>query len=95
MVINSWTKCLLQIEILASCLDKIYFGNNPTKINVFLSHQPFCGGGIEGTTKYTPFTNLQTINEIFFYCSLQIFGWLIIGHFVTRYKILPTKWSSV
>jgi hypothetical protein len=43
----------------------IYNYNNPTKINVFLSHQPFCEDAIERIPKCTPFMNLPTINEIF------------------------------
>jgi uncharacterized membrane-anchored protein YitT (DUF2179 family) len=29
------------------------------------------------------------------YCPLQIFGWLLIGRFMTMYRILATKWYSL
>ncbi len=29
------------------------------------------------------------------YCPLQIFGWLLIGRFMTMHRILTTKWNSL
>jgi hypothetical protein len=28
------------------------------------------------------------------YCPLQILGWLLIGHLMTMYRILATKWNN-
>jgi hypothetical protein len=40
------------------------FSNNPTKINVFLLHQPCCEFRIKRIPKCTPFMNFPPIDEI-------------------------------
>jgi hypothetical protein len=56
---NNWNNCVGGQDM------QTYSQNNPTKINVFLSHQPFCECGIEIIGKCIPFMNQPTIEKIF------------------------------